>query len=59
MTARGLAVVAVFGVLAMQLVDWAVVSSLQHRITKLEHACVPVDTGGGVTQCAQPRVVLP
>lgn len=28
--------------------------TLQRRIARLDHACVPVYTGGGVTQCAQP-----
>lgn len=26
------------------------------RLTRLEHACVPQYTGGGVTQCAQPSI---
>lgn len=30
--------------------------SMQARIVKLERACGPVYTGGGVWQCAQPNV---
>lgn len=30
------------------------VRQLMDRVTILEHACVPDDTGGGVTQCANP-----
>lgn len=30
------------------------VGRLDGRVTVLERACVPVSTGGGVTQCAQP-----
>lgn len=33
------------------------VRTLQHQVTKLNHACVPTYTGGGVTQCAQPNMV--
>jgi hypothetical protein len=30
---------------------------LQARVTTLERACGPVNTGGGVTQCANPNVL--
>src|SRR5436305_1840892 len=29
--------------------------TLRARVSVLEHACIPVDTGGGVTQCRQPQ----
>jgi hypothetical protein len=31
----------------------------QGRLTTLEHACIPADTGGGVTQCLQPPATIP
>lgn len=30
--------------------------SLRAQIIKLNHACIPTDTGGGVMQCLQPNV---
>lgn len=29
---------------------------LEDRVIAFEHACIPTDTGGGVTQCLQPPV---
>lgn len=31
-------------------------ASLAQRVLVLEHACMPIYTGGGVEQCAQPSV---
>jgi hypothetical protein len=31
-------------------------AQLNSRIARLERACIPADTGGGVTQCLQPNV---
>jgi hypothetical protein len=33
------------------------ISNMKHEIRKLNHACIPTDTGGGVTQCLQPSVI--
>ncbi len=33
------------------------VRRLNSQVTNLNHACVPVYTGGGVTQCSQPNVL--
>lgn len=35
----------------------AKVHDLDNRIIKLEHACIPTNTGGGVWQCRQPDMV--
>lgn len=32
------------------------VAKLKTDVAELEKACGPVDTGGGVTQCAQPNM---
>jgi hypothetical protein len=32
------------------------IATLRHNLTILWHACVPRYTGGGVTQCLQPRI---
>jgi hypothetical protein len=32
------------------------VGDLQSQVTKLNHACIPTNTGGGVTQCLQASV---
>lgn len=32
------------------------VGKLQDKVTKLNHACIPTYTGGGVWQCQQPNV---
>lgn len=49
-----------FGVVCL-LVATIIVSAVKDRsyekqINRLNYACMPVDTGGGVTQCLQPSV---
>jgi hypothetical protein len=32
------------------------VRQLNSQVVQLQHACAPVNTGGGVTQCANPTI---